>query len=58
MPRQAGSVDYYSRAKPAGTMYGVYTLLEKLGFGFYLGGDAFPPKGSPLVIPDSLDEVT
>ena len=44
-------------AKPAGAMYGVYTLLEKLGFGFYLGGDAFPPKGSPLVIPDSLDEV-
>ena len=44
-------------AKPAGVMYGVYKLLEKLGFGFYLGGDAFPPTGSPLVIPDSLDEV-
>ncbi len=44
-------------AKPAGVMYGAYKLLEKLGFGFYLGGDAFPPTGSPLVIGDSLDEV-
>ena len=32
-------------AKPTGVTYGVYKLLEKLGFGFYLGGDMFPADG-------------
>lgn len=44
-------------AKPIGVLYGTYALLEKLGFGFYLGGDTFPPNGLLLAIDDSLDEV-
>jgi hypothetical protein len=43
-------------AKPAGALYGTYALLEKIGFGFYLGGDAFPAAGSPLTVDASLDE--
>ena len=38
-------------------MYGVYQLLEKLGCGFYLAGDTFPPAGTPLLVADSLDEL-
>lgn len=30
--------------QPRGVLYGVYTLLEKLGVGFTLGGDVLPPK--------------
>jgi len=44
-------------ARPTGVMYGVYQLLDKLGFGFYLGGDTFPARGTPLVVSPSLDEV-
>lgn len=44
-------------SRPAGVLYGVYALLEKLGFGFYLGGDTFPPTGSPMVVHGSLDEI-
>jgi len=29
---------------PVAVTYGVYSLLEEYGFGFYLGGDAIPPK--------------
>ena len=43
--------------EPVGVLYGVYGLLEQLGFGFYLGGDTFPPRGTPLVIPADLDQV-
>lgn len=43
-------------AKPAGVMYGVYQLLEKIGCGFYLAGDTFPPAGTPLLVAGSLDE--
>ena len=28
--------------RPIGTLYAVYDLLERYGFGFYLGGDAVP----------------
>jgi len=45
--------------QPVGALYGVYTLLEKLGWGFYLGGDAFPGelKGKgKLWLPGDLDE--
>lgn len=44
-------------AKPVGMLYGVYALLEKLGFGFYLGGDTFPPAGSPMTVAATLDEI-
>jgi len=43
--------------EPVGVFYGVYGLLEQIGFGFYLGGDTFPPRGTPLVIPADLDQV-
>jgi hypothetical protein len=43
--------------EPVGVLYGVYGLLEQLGFGFYLGGDTFPPRGTPLVIQADLDQV-
>ncbi|MBI3923632.1 MAG: hypothetical protein HY318_19590, partial [Armatimonadetes bacterium] len=33
-----------SGATPVAVSYGVYTLLERYGFGFYLGGDVVPPK--------------
>lgn len=29
---------------PHGVLYGVYSLLEEYGFGFYLGGDAIPMR--------------
>ena len=43
-------------ARPVGVLYGVYLLLERLGFGFYLGGDTFPAAGSPLEVDAALDE--
>lgn len=45
--------------QPVGALYGVYTLLERLGWGFYLGGDAWPeePGGKgKLWLPGDLDE--
>lgn len=44
-------------ANPAGMLFGAYGLLEKLGFGFYLGGDTFPATGSSLKVDAALDEV-
>ncbi|MBM3497099.1 MAG: hypothetical protein FJX74_00360 [Armatimonadetes bacterium] len=41
---------------PIGVQYGVYSLLEKLGVGFYLGGDALPVRRHELLIPPDLDE--
>lgn len=38
--------------KPVGALYGVYTFLEKLGMGFYLGGDTFPAHALPSLPPD------
>jgi hypothetical protein len=36
-------------ADPQGVLYGVYGLLEKLGFGFFLSFDALPqPSGKPF----------
>lgn len=43
-------------ARPVGVLYGVYLLLERLGFGFYLGGDTFPAAGSRLEVDAALDE--
>jgi len=42
------SVGIIAGADARGTLFGVYSLLEKLGFGFYLSYDAQPdsPKGS------------
>ncbi len=34
-----------------GTLYAVYTLLEELGMGFYLGGDAYPSPPVALTLP-------
>ena len=42
-PRQLGIV---AGADPRGVAYGVYALLERLGCGFYLSYDAFPPLRS------------
>ena len=41
---------------PAGVQNGVYGLLERFGFGFYLGGDTFPAKlpGIANVVSDGL----
>lgn len=40
---------------PAGTLYGVYGLLEELGMGFYAGGDTFPELPAPATIPADFD---
>lgn len=40
----------------AGVQRGAYALLERLGVGFYLGGDALPEARSALEIPSDLDE--
>ena len=37
------TVGIVAGADPRGALYGVYALLEKLGCGFYLSGDALPP---------------
>ncbi|MBN1421900.1 MAG: hypothetical protein JXP34_24220, partial [Planctomycetes bacterium] len=39
---------------PVGTLYAVYDLLERLGMGFYLGGDAYPLAPVPLRVPADL----
>ncbi|MBM3476958.1 MAG: hypothetical protein FJX75_27115, partial [Armatimonadetes bacterium] len=41
---------------PIGVQYGVYSLLEKLGVGFYLGGDAIPEQRDSLLLPSDLNE--
>ncbi|MBN1341993.1 MAG: hypothetical protein JXQ73_04895 [Phycisphaerae bacterium] len=40
---------------PAGTLYAVYDLLEHLGMGFYLGGDAYPDTPASLKVPADWD---
>ncbi|MGQ9731675.1 MAG: LamG-like jellyroll fold domain-containing protein [Candidatus Zipacnadales bacterium] len=45
-----------SGSEPVAVQYAAYTLLEKLGVGFYLGGDALPPRRETLLIPANLDE--
>ncbi|MCC6441903.1 MAG: hypothetical protein IT210_00445 [Armatimonadetes bacterium] len=54
--RGEGRVLAVAARKPVGVLYGIYGLLEKLGMGFYLGGDTFPARG-PVKVPDDLDEV-
>jgi septum formation topological specificity factor MinE len=41
--------------EPIGALYGAYTFLEKLGLGFYLGGDVFPGANVPLQVAE-MDE--
>ncbi len=41
---------------PVGVQNGVYSLLERLGVGFYLGGDALPERSDRLLVPDDLNE--
>ena len=38
-------------ANPVSTGYAVYTLAERYGAGFYLGGDALPSKRTAFAIP-------
>jgi N-acetylneuraminic acid mutarotase len=47
---------YIAAASPVGFLYGVYGLLEKLGMGFYAGGDSFPDLPSAAEVPENLDE--
>jgi hypothetical protein len=42
--------------EPAGVQRGAYALVERLGVGFYLGGDALPEPRPALLIPADLDE--
>lgn len=42
--------------KPIGVLYGAYTFLEKLGIGFYLGGDVLPGTDISLHVAE-LDEL-
>ncbi len=42
--------------EPAGVQRGAYALLERLGVGFYLGGDALPEPRKSLLVPADLDE--
>lgn len=42
--------------EPAGVQRGAYALLERLGVGFYLGGDALPEPRPSLLIPADLNE--
>ena len=39
-------------ATPQGVLWAAYALLERLGIGFYLGGDAFAGAGPPQVPAD------
>jgi hypothetical protein len=41
----------------AGLLYGVYGLLERLGMGFYAGGDTFPELPTRAEIPADLDVI-
>lgn len=43
-------------SSPAGVQRGAYALLERLGVGFYLGGDALPEPRMALIVPADLDE--
>jgi hypothetical protein len=54
--RQAGgrTVTLCAGATPLGTLYAAYDLLERYGFGFYLGGDAAPEPAPLRFLP--LDE--
>ena len=38
--------------EPIGALYGAYTFLEKLGIGFYLGGDVYPGGHVALQVPE------
>jgi hypothetical protein len=42
---------------PVAVQYGVYSLLEKLGVGFYLGGDAIPEQRASILLPSDLNEM-
>lgn len=42
-------------ADPRGTLFGVYALLEKLGYGFYLSYDASPPSRQDRLSFDDWD---
>jgi hypothetical protein len=44
-------------ANPVSTSYAAYTLAERYGAGFYLGGDALPTKRTAFAIP-KLDVVS
>jgi hypothetical protein len=44
-----------SAGSPAGVLYGVYGLLERLGMGFYAGGDTYPDLPAAAEIPETLD---
>ncbi len=48
---------FITAAEPVGILYGVYGLLERLGMGFYAGGDTFPERPAPAAIPAGLDAV-
>jgi hypothetical protein len=41
--------------EPAGAQRGAYALIERLGVGFYLGGDALPERRDALLVPADLD---
>ena len=41
--REGRDIGVIAGADPRGTLYGVYALLERLGCGFYLSGDALSP---------------
>ncbi len=43
-------------ATPVGAQRGAYALLERLGVGFYLGGDALPEVRASLLVPGDLAE--
>lgn len=44
-------------ASPRGLLYGAYGLLERLGMGFYAGGETFPDRPAPAEVPAALDVV-
>ena len=46
--REDGRLVAVAGAVPAGARNGVYGLLERLGFGFYLGGDTYPEESDDL----------
>ncbi|MCL5674445.1 MAG: hypothetical protein M1501_01705 [Candidatus Omnitrophica bacterium] len=44
-----------STGQPKSCLWGCYSLLEKLGVGFYLGGDTFPDKRTDAILPSDFD---
>ena len=44
-------------AEPRGVLWSVYAFMERLGFGFYLGGDAFAGAVAPR-LPENLNVTT